>query len=322
MNKKEKFAKYDKDSIIIHKSFVDTDGVQKYEISHRMNYQIITQEEMNLLKTYPLDDYSSEELKMIFEVVSRTHRNRGFDLAGYHFKNAKDFGSYFDNLVPISNEKYGDIIFDSLDMESFFRNPLKNENVLQDIKLMNQKANYPSETIPGTSIEIINFSRCPKCATVYSLAQLNEYYSHPDIPPDVERQVVFRTDTRFKCKQCKVYFKPRLVVSDGTPKADMQFLCKLQTVHYIELFYQSQFKQRVLASNKENFVWHRDIQKYQLKIDVDFSDLSPKPALITNFIRHTPPNDVAKLLAKSVDDLSLFGELMDLTRKGLIYDRR
>lgn len=320
MNKRDKMSKYDKDEIIIYDSFMNKENEKCYEISHCGKFEIITQEELNLLKTYPLDEYSSEELKLIFEVVSRTHKNRNFNLGGYSFSNADDFSRYFDNLQPINNDNYGNIIFDSLDMEPFFKNPLKNENILQDIKLLNERNNYPSKIIPGTKIEIINFSKCPKCGQLYSLKDLNDYFSNPEINPDIEKSIIYRTDTRFKCEQCKSFFKSRLVISDGSPKSEVQFLCKVQTVNYIEEFYLSHYKRTVLAKNKSNFIWKKDIYKYQLKIDIDFNEMSSNPTLISNFLRHSPPSDIPKLLVNAKNDLSLFGELIDMNKKGIIYN--
>jgi len=129
-----------------------------------------------------------------------------------------------------------------------------NENILADIEQKNKEQNMGNFQIPNTNIKLINFSICPKCGHIFSFKELMGYYAKPN--PDstfksLKKQ--YREDTRAFCHECNTYFLPALVISDGTPKNEVQFLCRAQTTNAIEAFYRKSGK-NVLAAKNENIL--------------------------------------------------------------------
>ncbi|MBF0290263.1 MAG: hypothetical protein HQM14_20810 [SAR324 cluster bacterium] len=170
-----------------------------------------------------------------------------------------------------------------------FRKDNKSESLLADIKSRNEASGMGNVTIPGTSIELINYSYCPKCSQVYSFEDLSTYYQNPVQDPKIpNRMNQMRSDSRVCCFECRTFFIPALIISDGTPKQDVQFLCRLQIVESIEDFYSHNLQRKVLTTNKKNHLKDKYGRRAVLN-DVRIRDLTPKPTLIANFIQYTPP---------------------------------
>jgi len=199
------------------------------------------------------------------------------------------------------------------------------DKILEDIRLKNEAENMGNILIPNTNIQLINYSICPKCNHVYSFKDISDYYLNPR--PDQsfkDKAQQYREDTRVYCKECETYFLPALVIVDGTPKNECQFLCRIQTMHAIEKFY-SKKGIKVLSKNEINFVATEKnvtttqyentsfsaqlfgpravkVDKMAVKIihgiknDVLIKEMEDKPTLISNLIQYTPANIVLNLV--------------------------
>jgi hypothetical protein len=165
----------------------------------------------------------------------------------------------------------------------------QNENILEDIKRKNEAEGYGNVSIPNTDIMLINYSFCQKCGTVFSFKEITEYYKNP--LPDkryLNRAHQYRNDTRVHCNNCGTYFLPALIISDGTPLNEVQFLCRSQTVNAVEKYLFVSKNVRVLTENKKNIILKDNLKA--IKNDVLINDLDQKPTLITNIIQYTPYN--------------------------------
>jgi hypothetical protein len=168
------------------------------------------------------------------------------------------------------------------------------ESILADIERKNTEQNMGNISIPNTGIKLINYSICPKCNTVFSFKDLMDYYKNPNPDPVFKnRECQIREDTRICCSDCGEYFLPALVIADGTPKNEVQFLCRMQTVDAVESFF-LKIGQHVLSKNKANIL--RENQYITIRNDVELKKLESKPTLITNMLQYTPANMLPNLL--------------------------
>jgi hypothetical protein len=180
-----------------------------------------------------------------------------------------------------------------------FSETKNNENILADIEQTNRVQNMGNFKIPNTNIKLINFSICPKCAHIFSFKKLIDYYANPK--PDNtfrNRAEQYREDTRVLCHECETYFLPALVITDGTPKNEVQFLCRVQTTHAIEVFYRNKGK-NVLSAKKENILEREEAEGKTAKAirnDVSLKEMSPHPTLISNLLQYTPANLALNLI--------------------------
>jgi hypothetical protein len=207
------------------------------------------------------------------------------------FKNIEAFESFLiERKQP--EKPYG--IFDKDITICRFFDSGSNENILQDIKLKNEEQGMGNIKIPNTNITLINYSICSKCKTVFSYKDVVDYYKNP--MPDERfrsRANQYREDTRIYCHHCNTYFLPSLVIADGTPKTETQFLCRVQTIDSVEKYFVQKDK-LVLSKNKNNIVKNGD--KRALKNDVYIKDLEEKPTLVTNIIQYTPVKYIMNLI--------------------------
>lgn len=210
------------------------------------------------------------------------------------FDSAEEFAAYLTWRRP-PEEPYGYGLYDK-DITMCRLSDTKNgENLLADIERKNKADNMGNAPIPGTNITLINFSVCPKCGHILSFKDLREYYLHPRPDPAFKSAAdQFRNDTRAFCIECGTYFLPTLVIADGTPKSETQFLCRTQTMHAIEDFYGKKGI-KVLSRNKENMV-RKQKKCTGILNDVLLKEMEPKPTLITNLLQYTPANLVLNLL--------------------------
>jgi len=215
-----------------------------------------------------------------------------FRTANSSFETIEAFEEYLTKRKFTPEKPYG--IFDKdISICKFFSSD-KNENILEDIKRRNEEQGYGNIKIPNTNITLINYSFCPNCKTIYSFKEIIEYFMNPK--PDQRfknRASQFREDTRVYCKNCDTYFLPSLIISDGTPKNEVQFLCRVQTIDSVEkYFYQKNIK--VLTKKPKNIVQKGGLKA--IKNDVFIKDLEKKPTLITNIVQYTPFNYITNLI--------------------------
>ena len=207
------------------------------------------------------------------------------------FESIEGFENYLSKRKYAPEKPYG--IFDrDISICRFFSD--KNESILEDIKIKNKNQGYGNINIPNTNITLINYSYCYKCKTIYSFKEINDYYKNPK-PDQIfkSRANQFRKDTRVFCNNCNTYFIPSLIISDGTPKNEVQFLCRVQTIDAVEKFFLEK-DILVLSRNKKNIIENRSIKA--IKNDVFIKDLEEKPTLITNIIQYTPYNFIMNLI--------------------------
>jgi hypothetical protein len=174
-----------------------------------------------------------------------------------------------------------------------------NENLLADIEQKNREQGMGNFQIPNTNIKLINYSICPKCGHVFSFKELIHYYANP-LPDSMfgNREEQYREDTRVFCHECNSWFLPALVIADGTPKNEVQFLCRMQTMDAIEKFYLEQTQENVLSANKENILKKEEEGKTlrAVRNDVSLNHLNGKPTLISNLLQYTPANLALNLI--------------------------
>jgi hypothetical protein len=103
----------------------------------------------------------------------------------------------------------------------------------------------------------------------------------------------YREDTRVYCRLCNTYFLPSLIISDGTPKNEVQFLCRAQTIDAIEK-YSLQNNVKVLTKKSENIIQKGDLKA--IRNDVYLNDLEKRQTLISNMLQYTPVNLMMNLI--------------------------
>jgi len=202
------------------------------------------------------------------------------------FENIEEFEKYLTTRKFHPEKPYG--IFDEDVSICRFFNFSNNDNLLADIKKKNEEQGLGNIKIPNTNITLINYSFCPKCKTVYSYSEVMNYYKNPR--PDTwykNKAHQSRNDTRVFCHNCNSYFLPSLVISDGTPKNEVQFLCRVQTINAVEEYMLSK-NTKVLTKEKSNILYKDKLRA--IKNDISIMDLEEKPTLITNIIQYTPIN--------------------------------
>jgi hypothetical protein len=208
------------------------------------------------------------------------------------FENIGAFEKYLTKRKYTPEKPYG--IFDKDISICRFFNSDKNENLLEDIKRKNDEQGYGNIKIPNTNIVLINYSFCQNCKTIFSFKEIIEYYMNPKADYRYKsRAHQYREDTRVYCDNCGTYFLPSLIISDGTPKNEVQFLCRVQTIDAVEMYF-SKKNIRVLTKNRKNIIQKESLRA--IKNDVFIKDLDARPALITNIVQYTPFNLVMNLI--------------------------
>ncbi|MDX2471660.1 MAG: hypothetical protein QNL04_13900, partial [SAR324 cluster bacterium] len=162
----------------------------------------------------------------------------------------------------------------------------QSENILTDIKQKNETEGMGNYKIKGTKIELINFSHCPNCQKIFSYKDLQQYYLYPKVIQGIHKNTIFRKDTRVNCPDCQTWFLPALIISDGSPKNQTQFLCRTQTLDAIEEYFLESQK-LVLGRDKKNKIVSSNGLR-SIRNDLDYKKLQLKPTLLVNFIQYTP----------------------------------
>jgi len=198
-----------------------------------------------------------------------------------------------------SDERYG-LFEKDASVLSFFDDP-KGESVLTDIKARNARDGAGNVKIPGTAIELINFSYCPDCGAVHAMQDLANAYAAPQPDMRMSRIVQMRRDVRVSCRECGALFLPTLVISDGTPRDECRFLCRIQTIDAIETHCAGAYGRQVLSRKKGNVRLRRGKSTVKalrgIRMDIGLAELADRPTLIANLMQYTPPPDMLALIS-------------------------
>jgi len=175
--------------------------------------QVLTQDEINQLLT---------------AINAGNEEGNGFESIEY-------FEEYLTKRKHNPEKPYG--IFDKDVSICKFFDSWNSDNLLADIMKKNEEQGMGNIKIPNTNITLINYSFCPRCNSIFSFMEVLNYYKKPK--PDTRyknKAHQSRNDTRVFCCNCNSYFLPSLVISDGTPKNEVQFLCRVQTIEAVEKY--------------------------------------------------------------------------------------
>jgi ssDNA-binding Zn-finger/Zn-ribbon topoisomerase 1 len=258
-------------------------------------YHLIDTGEINIPEGFPSYNdlvHTYGEFALNYNELRSNGIFTGYDSA---YKDINEFTAFLTGRYQ-PETPYG-YSYNEITMCHFFESK-ENEKILADIEQKNKEQGMGNYQIPNTNIKFINYSICPKCDHVFSFKDLIDYYANPK--PDKtfnNRSKQFREDTRVFCHECGTYFLPALVISDGTPKNEVQFLCRVQTANAIEKFYRNTGK-TVLSKNKKNLV-EKTIEGKTVKAirnDVSLKELSAKPTLVSNLLQYTPANLALNLI--------------------------
>ena len=177
-----------------------------------------------------------------------------------------------------------------------FQGSKNSEEILADIERKNAEQGMGNVAIPNTNIRLINYSVCPKCGKVFSFRDLAEYYGAPKSDDRFRsRGEQARGDARVFCFDCETWFLPALVIADKTPKNEVQFLCRNQTMNAVEKYLLAEGKQ-TLTRKKANILVELATNHKAVKTDFTLSELEKKPTLIANILQYTPANLALNLL--------------------------
>jgi hypothetical protein len=209
------------------------------------------------------------------------------------FENIETFEKYLLERQYKPEKPYG--VFDkNVAVCRFFDHTKGSENILEEIRQKNEAQGFGNIKIPNTNITLLNYSFCPKCKTIYSFHEVMDYYMNPK--PDTlfkNRANQYREDTRVCCRECNAYFLPSLVLSDGTPRNEVQFLCRAQTIDAIEKYFYEK-NVNVLTRNNENVIQRGNLKA--IRNDVYLKDLEERQTLVSNMLQHTPINLMMNLI--------------------------
>jgi hypothetical protein len=260
--------------------------------------EIISQPEIDQLLASTEDDESADFLPAIVDFDSLDPKTLPGS-ATIAFSNLEAFESFLSERKFKPEKLYGHHSFKKeITMCRFFGSK-SGEIFLADIERKNREQNMGNITIPNTKIKLINYSVCPYCKTVFSFKELMDYYKSPR--PDTaykNKGYQMGEDARVCCPDCGTYFLPALVISDGTPRNEVQFLCRMQTVDAVEKFFMER-NQLVLSKNRENIFKGNGC--ITIRNDVPLQKMESRPTLITNILQYTP----AQLLPNLIDGTNI-----------------
>ena len=213
------------------------------------------------------------------------------------------FEDYLINCRFTPEKTYGKIPKDT-PVVTFFAGGPKAENRLADIRAKNIDEGTGKIQINGTAIELINYSCCPNCGELFSFKEVQHYFRNPHPIEGMDRRQQFMHDTRLRCSRCGTFFVPSLVICCGSPRSEVQDLCRVQTVYAVKECFFAQDKD-VLTRNPKNIKGNGKGQRAIIN-DVYIDGLKERPALIANFVKHTPARLVPSFItAKNIPNKSL-----------------
>jgi hypothetical protein len=234
---------------------------------------------------------SQDEIDQLLTAIGG-FREKIFESIEEPFESIEKFEEYLLNRKYEPEKPYG--IFDEDISICRFFDSGNNENLLEDMKRKNEEQGYGNIGIPNTNITLINYSFCQKCKTIFSFSEIIDYYMNPQFDQRYKNRAhQYREDTRVCCNNCGTFFLPSLIISDGTPRNEVQFLCRAQTIDAVENFI-SRKNIRVLTKNPKNIIQKDNLRA--IKNDVHIKRLDEKPTLITNMIQYTPFNLIMNLV--------------------------
>ena len=241
-----------------------------------------------------MNDYKTEQEPSMEEILASIRRiiSEGYEY--YNIKSVEDFRQWLDR--DQTKELDTGIIGYHRDASvlKFFKD--KNEELLTDIIAENKKQNMGNTTIPGTDIQLVNYSACPKCKTINTLMDLANYYANPKPDPmfkDINDQC--RKDTRVCCKDCQSFFLPSLVIVDGNPISEYQWLCSTQTLDSTQDYYLKMKRRQVLFANPKNRIQVAGF--WGIRVDVAVNELQERPSLVTNLLQYSPPEHIIRFVS-------------------------
>ena len=300
------------------KALIREDEIIRKHFYKNMSLNILTELDKKLKTT---DSFTGLDKKL----AQRKIMNIISEIPEYHdtrfengFSDTEEFEKYLLGRHQ-PEAKYG--IFDKDVTMCRFFDTKNGDKILEDIRQKNEIENMGNIQIPNTNIQLINYSICPKCSHVYSFKDISDYYLNPRPDPKFrDRTQQYREDTRVYCNECETYFLPALVIVDGTPKSEFQFLCRIQTMHAIEDYYLKKGI-NVLSKRDKNIVkkeTNETSTQYEnrsltaqlfgpraikvkkiingIKNDVLIKEMEDKPTLISNLIQYTPSNIVLNII--------------------------
>lgn len=243
----------------------------------------------------------------VAEILAAIRRLIGGEVP--EIRSADDLVSFF-KAQPATHEPVRGLFTKDASVIRFASTP-RNEEILADIWARNAAEGHGNLEIPGTDVQLVNFSSCPECGEVHSMKDLECYYFNPKPDPGIRREMQFHRDTRVSCKECGHLFLPSLVVVDGGGGIDFetQLLCRVQTLDAIHRWYRDERSLPVLGAKPDNLVIrpanddapddHSRIAA--IRNDLLIADLARAPGLLTNFLQYTPPPQILRFTAGSLD---------------------
>ncbi len=220
-------------------------------------------------------DIFAENSRMDTETVIKVYMDKG--LAGFtefvlNQVNYRSFRTYGENPE-------GSILL------RFFEDT-ESEKMLSEIRKKNEQDKSGKFFLAGTHIELLNYSYCPSCKKIYSFTDLSYYYNNPAKSDRFAvRAEQLRRETAVCCSVCRTYFMPSLIILHKEPVAEIQYLCRMQTIEWIEQFYFGKFGKRVLSKKPKNRQ-EKEGKKFIMN-DVFITELAERPALILNLLRYS-----------------------------------
>jgi hypothetical protein len=225
--------------------------------------------------------------------IDESHDYESFDLGLYsadndpdNWKDLKEFETFLTKRNPVPEQPYG--IFDKdITVCKFFEDK-KGETILSEILQKNTETGMGNVVIPNTKIKLVNYSYCPKCNKIFTQKMLINYYKSPTIRPGTSLRHALRKETRVICDDCETAFLPTLIIVDGTPKNDVQYLCRNQVIDAIEIYMEKNYGEKVLTKNPKNIRVNKEDKLVACANDLQIAKLEKSPTLISNFIQYSP----------------------------------
>ncbi|MBF0103053.1 MAG: hypothetical protein HQK77_19315 [Desulfobacterales bacterium] len=197
------------------------------------------------------------------------------------FRSLTDFETYLVQRAFRPESQYG--LFESDATVLRFTDDPYGKQILDNIKLKNEKSGMGNIHIPNTKIRLINYSYCPQCKKVFSFKDLLLYYHNPRQVEGYDIEFILRNDSRVFCKDCNAYFLPSMIIEyNGEAKLEMELICRTQLIHFLEQFYWLKYHRTVLTQKKENILPDNKIRN-----DIFIGDLVNKPTLILNMLKYS-----------------------------------
>ncbi|MBF0501965.1 MAG: hypothetical protein HQM09_17635 [Candidatus Riflebacteria bacterium] len=164
---------------------------------------------------------SAEEIEAL--LIHCTNPDPGWS----YFESVREFETFLTGLefaFPGCNSSCSE----NISIIHFFSDPL-GEILLDKIIEKNKTENMGIIEVPGTRIEVINYSYCKSCKAVFRLDDLIKHYSDP-----LSRDDEFSRPPRVGCNTCHKGLIPILIINDRIPFYEFTQMMRLQTIHAIE----------------------------------------------------------------------------------------